>query len=808
VRSLLHTPRPKLRSIVAASLGALALSGSLLVATPAQALGDTGTGGVFVPTTGRILDTGKNIGGYSTAMPAKTWRSVQVAGNAGVPDDDSVGAVSVVATVADITAQGQLFGRPNADEPTTMMGIYGGEGNQNTSFSAVLAVNSDGTIQVQAETTARLILDVQGYYTADSDGTTPGGFVPLNGKRIVDTRSGLGATKATLASGDRIDVQVTGAADVPAGASGVIVNLVAVNTLDHTGYLTPYATGAARPSTSLNYAAGVATSMQAQVKLSADGKMTVYNSSSTTNLVVDVQGYFTAAGAGGASFTPGAGRAYDTRTGTRTPLAQNETRSIQVAGGAGVPVMGSGINAVVLTLTALKSTTGGGNATVWADGTSKPNTTAINFDQTTIRTNTITVPLGANGNISLWNNAGPTDYVIDVQGWYANPQAPTVTCPQPYSSGSVIIEASPSAIQCTISAAPATTTGEILVYAVDNGDVSRLGLSQTASTVTTVSVALSRGVHSITAYRVYVNDDSADETDYAFTVGDWSASALQGAPSANELTDETPYLGVSLSEQYDFPADVTFTFTVSTDNSGSSVVWNSGEQTDQIVQTTGLPEGAYFWHALVRGTSAQGAAVARTTPTFGFSTSAQSAGADASGTATADAGTYTADSPLTADADVTPAPLLSMKATTYTKVPACSPTDDTNKKVTDSFPRVHWSGVVSGGHADLVCGTPGTRGMRHIWRSYPGHMDDWINIANKYPMGLKPEELMVGALTTTYARPTNVTYQSGNDSYLYLGVLQIKDKNKKVVRLYTTNAPLGNGNWKVITAFPSNGRKP
>ncbi len=120
-------------------------------------LNDTGTGGVFVPTTGRILDTMNNIGGYSTPMPAKTWRTVKVTGLAGVPDDGTVGAVSMVATVADITTAGQLFGRPDADTKYTLMGIYGGEQQQNTSFSSVLAVGADGTFQVYAETSARLI---------------------------------------------------------------------------------------------------------------------------------------------------------------------------------------------------------------------------------------------------------------------------------------------------------------------------------------------------------------------------------------------------------------------------------------------------------------------------------------------------------------------------------------------------------------------------------------------------------------------------------------------------------------------------
>ncbi|WFR66657.1 hypothetical protein P9139_18205 [Curtobacterium flaccumfaciens] len=337
MRSLLHSPRSRRRSIVAATLGALALIGSLLVATPAHALNDTGTGGVFVPASGRILDTRSGTGGYSTPMPAKSWRTVTVAGKAGVPSDGSVGAVSVVATVGDVAAQGQLFGRPDASSSSTMMGIYGGDDKQNTSFSAVLAVGSDGTIQVETETAGFLVLDVQGYYTANDDGTAPGGLVPLNGTRIADSRSGQGIPKTTLAPGDSVDVQVTGTAGVPKGASAVIVNLIAVNTTSKLGWLIPYATGATRPSNSLDYAASVATSVQTPVKLSAAGKITVYNAGSTTNLVVDVQAYFTASGQGGAVFTPGTGRVFDSRSSSSSPLAKNETRSIQVAGKAGVP---------------------------------------------------------------------------------------------------------------------------------------------------------------------------------------------------------------------------------------------------------------------------------------------------------------------------------------------------------------------------------------------------------------------------------------------------------------------------------------
>ena len=89
----------RLVAVVAAVL--LALFASVLVAPGAQALTDTGDGGVFVPTTGRILDTANNIG-YNTPMAAGEWRTVKVAGLAGVPADGSAGAVSVIATVAEM----------------------------------------------------------------------------------------------------------------------------------------------------------------------------------------------------------------------------------------------------------------------------------------------------------------------------------------------------------------------------------------------------------------------------------------------------------------------------------------------------------------------------------------------------------------------------------------------------------------------------------------------------------------------------------------------------------------------------------
>lgn len=602
VRSLLHAPRTRKRSIVAATLGALALIGSLLVATPAQALNDTGTGGVFVPATGRILDTKSGTGGFSTPMEAGKYRTIKVTGLAGLPDDGSVGAVSLNATVGASTGNGTLSGRPDADSGRTTMLIYNGISGEYTSNSATLAVASNGTIQVMTETDSRLILDVQGYYTADTDGTAAGGFVPV-AKRLVDTRSGTGAAKAAITPGKSIDVRITGANGVPAGASAAVVNLIAVNSTDADGYLTPYATGGTKPANSLHYAPSETTSVQAQVPLSADGKITIANSSTTTNLLVDLQGYFTAAGKGGAVFTPSYGRAYDSRASGNTALAKNETRSIQIAGVAGVPVMGSGITAVTLTLIVAHGGSAG-YANAYADDKTDPGITAVNFQPNEIQTNTITVPLGANGKIALRNVAEATNYVVDVQGWYTNPIAPKVTCP--YAAGSTTYRIPMADFTCSVTAAIATGTGQQLGLSVDGADAGTIDLSATKTTAANATVAARGGEHRVDATVVDQAGNTVTTTSVLFNLGgDWVTNGVSGYPidTAYASTDTGLYLKATNDS---FADDVTTQYTLTANPDGvTDPIETSAATADVFRPAVPLTAGqTYYWTARVTGTSA------------------------------------------------------------------------------------------------------------------------------------------------------------------------------------------------------------
>ncbi|MDT3329457.1 hypothetical protein Q9S78_02130 [Microbacterium sp. KSW-18] len=298
-----------------------------------------------------------------------------------------------------------------------MLGKYGGLGAQSTSISSILAVEADGTFDVQTSTSSRLVIDIQGYYTRDPQGVAAGGFVPLNGARIADTRSGLAVPAGELTDDASVDIRVAGVGGVPADASAVVVSLTTVNTTQAQGILTPYPAGQSRPRNSLHYAKNLNTTVQAQVRVGTGGKITVHNAGATAHLVVDVQGYFTATPAGGGSmFTPAAGRIFDSRY--SQALTADETRKIQIAGKADMPEMDMGIVAAVLTLTSTGISSGSGRAVAWAGGATQPPTTSLSLG-TGLRSNTITLPLGPDGTINLKNGGPEGDYIIDLQGWYA-----------------------------------------------------------------------------------------------------------------------------------------------------------------------------------------------------------------------------------------------------------------------------------------------------------------------------------------------------------------------------------------------------
>jgi hypothetical protein len=229
-----------------------------------------------------------------------------------------------------------------------------------------VALGTSGDVSLYSSNQTDLVVDVEGYTAPTAEGGTGAGlYNPLaSPTRICDTRTGVApsnqCTGRTLGIAGSINVAVTGPDGIPAGATAAVLNVTAANPAAQ-GYLTVYPQGATKPTASnVNFVASKVSSNRVIVPLSSSGAITVYSSQSV-DVLVDVSGYYTAAGGTGAEFTAEAApvRICDTRAVSSTnactghTIGSAGTLNLQVTGTAGVP---SNATAVVVNLTGINPT--------------------------------------------------------------------------------------------------------------------------------------------------------------------------------------------------------------------------------------------------------------------------------------------------------------------------------------------------------------------------------------------------------------------------------------------------------------------
>lgn len=233
----------------------------------------------------RIMDTRSGLGGRKGALGAGTSFGLKVRGVGGVPTT----AQSVVVNVAVITptASGGLTVWPSgvARPMTSSMSFSATTTTTNLVFAKI---GADGKIGIfNSAGSSHVVVDVVGWYTTAARGR----FTPLAPGRLLDTRPDA---VAPLGPGSATAIVARGTAGVPAtGVSAVLLN-VTVKAPTSATTITVYPSGTARPSVSNIIArAGVNTSGSVLCRLGADGKVVAFNSAGTTDLVVDVVGWFT-----------------------------------------------------------------------------------------------------------------------------------------------------------------------------------------------------------------------------------------------------------------------------------------------------------------------------------------------------------------------------------------------------------------------------------------------------------------------------------------------------------------------------------
>jgi hypothetical protein len=247
-------------------------------------------------------------------------------------------------------------------------------------------------------------------------------FTPVAPARVLDTRSAVGVSTTTpIAAGGTLKLQLTGTNGVPAsGVTAVVLNVTATAPTE-SGYLTLYPDGQARPASSnLNFVAGQTIPNLVTVPVGSDGAVDIYNRFGNVHVVADLFGYYSTSG--GSLFQPVTpSRVLDTRSAvgvaTTTPLGAGATLTLPLAGTNGVPA--SGVTAVVLNVTATAPSEDG-YLTLYPDGQTRPASSNLNFVAGQTIPNLVTVPVGSDGAVDIYNRFGNVHVVADVFGYFTS----------------------------------------------------------------------------------------------------------------------------------------------------------------------------------------------------------------------------------------------------------------------------------------------------------------------------------------------------------------------------------------------------
>jgi hypothetical protein len=260
--------------------------------------------------------------------------------------------------------------------------------------------------------------------TADFTATLQTGlqFYPVAPCRLVDTRlpsfqPGFGAPSIAGGTTRTFSVPSNTSCGIPSTAAAYSLNVTAVTN----GQLGNFGIGS---SSSMNSwtAKPNAISTATLVKAESGGGISIY-AGKTTDVIVDINGYFAPPATAGLDFYPMSPcRLVDTRlpgpTGLGAPsLAAGVTRTFAVRANPACPVPATAA-AYSVNVTAIPRTTLG-ILTLWPAGQAKPGVSMLNvYYPGLAKANAATVAAGTAGSINAWVTDA-TDLVVDINGYYA-----------------------------------------------------------------------------------------------------------------------------------------------------------------------------------------------------------------------------------------------------------------------------------------------------------------------------------------------------------------------------------------------------
>ncbi len=375
-------------------------------------------------TPSRLLDTRPAPNGPigvpnpGTLGPQQTI-TLDVTGRGGIPTS-GVGAVVMNLTYTGASANSFLTVYPSGTDRPIASNANPIPGDTRANLVIAL-VGADGNVSIYNNVgNVHVIADALGWYPVGS------AYTALSPSRILDTRPApngpLGIpTAAPVGQSQTIDVQVTGVGGVPTtGVGSVVLNLTGTNPTAGT-FVTVFPTGQARPTASnLNLVPGQTAPNLVIARVGSNGRVSMYNNAGSVDLLADVVGWLP----DNSSFTGlTPARVLDTRPAPNGPIGvpaagavgQGQSINLTVTGVGGVPA--TGVGSVVLNVTASEGTADT-FVTVFPTGGTLPTASNINPARGSTAPNLVIARVGANGQVTLYNNAGDTQLIADVLGWF------------------------------------------------------------------------------------------------------------------------------------------------------------------------------------------------------------------------------------------------------------------------------------------------------------------------------------------------------------------------------------------------------
>lgn len=368
----------------------------------------------------RLVDTRAGDGGIIQGGTVRTFDLPQLAQSKDCGDVSTAAAYSVNATLVPQNGQpvGYLTLWP-AGEPQPLASTMNSLDGRIKANAAILPAGVSGKVSVYVTNTADVVLDIDGYFAPSNQSTLA--FHSVTPCRVVDTRRsdfppGLGVPH--LSGGVARDFPILNSSCIPSGVTPAAYsfNFTAVPYPDlgnALAYLEVWPTGQQpqHPVSTLNNLTGTYVANAAIVPAGVSEEITAYVSNDT-DLLIDVNGYFTAGGNGLSLYPTTLCRVLDTRDNHGQPFSGERTVNVMNSRCA-LPVTAQAyvFNATVVPSPSLSY------LTLWPDTQNQPVVSTLNAADGWITSNMAIVPT-SNGSIDAYA-AGMTHLILDVSSYFA-----------------------------------------------------------------------------------------------------------------------------------------------------------------------------------------------------------------------------------------------------------------------------------------------------------------------------------------------------------------------------------------------------